>query len=57
MEERRSAFKILTGVPLGRPRRRWEGYVRVDLKEIRGTGLIRLWIEVIGTSIFRKPWS
>ena len=39
MEESRSAFKILTGKPagkkpLGRPRRRWEGNIRMDLKVI-----------------------
>ena len=39
MEEGRSAFKILTGTPagkrsLGRPRRRWEAHIRMDLKEI-----------------------
>ena len=39
MEEGRSAFKILTGkptgkIPLGRPRRRWEGNIRMDLEEI-----------------------
>ena len=39
MEEGRSAFKILTGkptgkIPLGRPRRRWEGNIRMNLKEI-----------------------
>ena len=39
MEEDRSAFKILTGKPtgkgpLGRPRRRWEDDIRMDLKEI-----------------------
>ena len=39
MEEGRSAFKILTGTPagkrpLGRPRRRWEDNIRMDLKEI-----------------------
>ena len=39
MEEGRSAFKILTASPagkrpLGRPRRRWEGNIRMDLKEI-----------------------
>ena len=41
VEEGRSAFKILTGRPiptrkrpLGRPRRRWEDNIRVDLKEI-----------------------
>ena len=37
--ENRSAFKILTGKPtgkrhLGRPRRRWEDNIRMDLKEI-----------------------
>ena len=36
MEEGRSAFKILTGThagkrPLGRPRRRWEENIRMDL--------------------------
>ena len=40
MEEGRSVFKILTGTPagnrpLGRPRRRWEGNVRMDLKKNR----------------------
>ena len=39
MEEDRSAFKILTGSPtgkrpLGRPRRRWEDNIRMDLEEI-----------------------
>ena len=39
MEEGRSAFKILTGkptgkTPLGRPRRRWEDNIRMDLEEI-----------------------
>ena len=39
MEEGRSAFKILTGKPtgnrpLGRPRRRWEDNIIMDLKEI-----------------------
>ena len=37
MEEGRSAFKILTGKPtgkrhLGRPRRRWEDNIIMDLK-------------------------
>ena len=53
MEEGRSAFKILTGKPagkrpLGRPRHRWGDNIRMDLKEIRGIGLIRLRIEIIG---------
>ena len=35
MEEGRSAFNILTEKrPLGRPRRRWEDNIRIDLKEI-----------------------
>ena len=39
MEEGRSAFKILTGIPtgkrsLGKPRRRWEDNIRMDLEEI-----------------------
>ena len=39
MEEGRSAFKILTGKPtgnrpLGRPGRRWENNIRMDLEEI-----------------------
>jgi hypothetical protein len=39
MEEGRNAFKILTGaligkLPLGRPRRRWQDNIRMDLKEI-----------------------
>jgi hypothetical protein len=38
MEEDRSAFRILTGKPtgkrpLGRPRRRWEDNIRMDLEE------------------------
>ena len=47
MEEGRSAFKILTGKPigkrpLGRPGRRWEDNIRMNL------GLIRLRIGIIG---------
>ena len=39
MEESRSALKILTGKPtrkitLGRPRRRWEDNIRMDLEDI-----------------------
>ena len=39
MEEGRSAFKILTDKPtgkrpLGRPRRRWEDNITMDLEEI-----------------------
>ena len=39
MEVGRTALKILTGTPAGRrpsgrPRRRWENHIRMDLKEI-----------------------
>ena len=39
MGEGRSVFEILTGKPtgkrpLGRPRRKWEGNIRMDLEEI-----------------------
>ena len=39
MEEGRTAFKILTGTPigkrpLGKPRHRWEYNIRMDLEEI-----------------------
>ena len=38
MQESKSAFKILTGKPTGkrplhRPRCKWEGNIRMDLKE------------------------
>ena len=37
LEEGRSVFKILTGIPmgkrpLGRPRRRWENNIKIDVK-------------------------
>ena len=58
MKEGRSAFKILTGTPAEkrpskRPRRRWEKKIECILKEeisIRGIGLIRLRIGIIGSS-------
>ena len=39
MEKGRSAFEILSGkptgnIPLGRPRRRWEDNIRMNLEEI-----------------------
>ena len=48
MEEGRCSFKILTGKPtgkrpLGRPRRKWEENIRVDLKEIGMN--TRNWVE------------
>ena len=48
MEEDRSAFNILTGTPagnrpLGRRRRRWEGNIRMHLKEIGINA--RIWVD------------
>ena len=48
MEEDRSAFKILTvtpagKTPLGRPRRRGEGNIRMDLNEIVIN--TRIWVD------------
>ena len=56
MEEGRSAFNILGGKPtgkrhLGRPRRRWDDNIRMDLTEIvsmQGIGLIRFRIGITG---------
>jgi hypothetical protein len=42
-----SKFKPTGKRPLGRPRRRWENNIRMDLKEIRGIRIIRLRIEII----------
>ena len=55
MEEGRSTFKIIGKPigkrPLGRPRRRWEDNIRMNLEEIvsmQGIGLIRLRIRIRG---------
>jgi hypothetical protein len=42
-EEKRKAYRILVGRPEGlrklfRPRRRWEGYNKIDLRGIRWSG-------------------
>ena len=34
MDEGRSAFKILTGKPFGRPKRRWEENIRMEHEEV-----------------------
>ena len=34
MKEGRSAFKILTDIFTGKPRRRWQDNIRINLKEI-----------------------
>jgi hypothetical protein len=53
--ERRNPYRILVGYPegrrpLGRPRRRWVGNIKMDLREIRWDGWIRLMWLMIGTS-------
>ena len=66
MEEDRSAFIIITGTPagkrpLGRPRRRWEENVIMDLKQI---GInTRDWVDSAQDRDYwralvkHKPWS
>ena len=70
MEEGSTAFKILTGKPtgkrpLGRPRRRWEDNIRMNLKEI---GInTRNWVDsaqdrdywrtLVNATLNHKPWS
>jgi hypothetical protein len=44
MEEERKVYKVLVGkpkekIPLGRPRRRWEYGIRMELREI-GLGCV-----------------
>ena len=46
--EGRGVHRVLVGKPegkrpLGRPRRRWEDYIKIDLREVRGGGD---WIEL-----------
>jgi len=58
MEEGRRAFKILTGkptgkIPLGRPKRRWENNIRMNLKEIGIT--TRNWVESGQDRIIGEP--
>ena len=56
--EGKGAFKIVTGIPtgkrsLGRPRRRWEDNIRMDLKE---TGVsTRDWIVSAQDRDYWKP--
>jgi hypothetical protein len=49
MEEGRGAYMILVGRPagrrpLGRPRRRWEDNIKMDLQEVEWPGLI--WLRI-----------
>jgi len=49
MDDRRGVYRVLVGKPegnrpLGRPRRRWEDNIKMDLQEVRcgGTDWIKL---------------
>ena len=49
MRERRGAYRVLVGKPegkrpLGRPRRRWEDNIKIDLHEVECGGMD--WIEL-----------
>ena len=53
----RSAFKILTGKPtgkrpLGKPRRRWEDNIRIDLEEI-GINAGN-WVDSVQDRVYRR---
>jgi len=50
MGERRGAYRILVDIPegrrpLGRPRRRWEDNIKMDLQEV-GVGAGMDWIDL-----------
>jgi hypothetical protein len=54
--EKRNAYRILVGKPegkrpLGRPRRRWEDNIRMDLREIDWGGMD--WIDL---AQYRDQW-
>jgi hypothetical protein len=42
--ERRGVYWVLVGRPLGRPRRRWEENIKMDLQEVGCWGMD--WIEL-----------
>jgi hypothetical protein len=49
MGERRGVYRVLVGIPegkrpLGRPRRRWEDNMKMDLQEVECGGMV--WIEL-----------
>jgi hypothetical protein len=51
MGERRGAYRVLVGKPegrrpLGRPRRRWENIIKIDLKEVGWGGGGMDWINL-----------
>jgi hypothetical protein len=57
MWEGRGVYRVLVGKPegkrpLGRPRRRWEDNIRMDLQEV-GCG----WVDWIGLAQGRDMWQ
>jgi hypothetical protein len=56
MGEKRNAYRLLAGKPegkrpLGRPRRRWVGNIRMDLGEVRWGG-----VDWVGLAKDRNRW-
>jgi len=50
MADRRDVYRVLVGkpegkIPLGRPRRRWEDNIKMDLQEVGCGGMN--WIELV----------
>ena len=55
MELSRNAYKIFVGtpegnIPLGRPRRRWENNIKVDLREVGCNARNCMYLAKIGTN-------
>jgi len=52
MVERRGVYRVLVGKPegkrsLGRPRRRWEGNIKLDLHEVEwGAWTVLIWLRI-----------
>jgi hypothetical protein len=45
MGKRKVVYRVLVGKPLGRPRRRWEDNIKVDIQEV-GCGDMD-WIDLV----------
>jgi len=57
MDDRRGVYRVLVGIPegkrpLGRPRRRWEDNIKMDLQEVGSGGTD--WIELAQD---RESWQ
>jgi hypothetical protein len=51
MGEKRNAYRLLVGKPLGRPRHRWVNNIKMDLLEIGCGG-----VDWIGLAYDRDKW-